>query len=126
MALAELVGVDRDAVDEGVRRPLAADQDRDGLLGVEGHHAARAPQVQLANLSLEFGDGQRRLAREVRETAAIPRLDEKGDVVGPAEAICAQRSNTSAAQMKVPPAHLRRMPLRSKTAAIAAGGWTYA
>ena len=90
MPLAKMVGVDGDTADERVRRALATDRNPDRLLAVEGDHATRAPEVQLADLLLEAGDGERRYAREVREAAAVPRVDEQGDVVGATEAVRAQ------------------------------------
>jgi len=90
MALAELVRTDGDSMHEGVGRALATDEDADGVLAVEGDHAARAPQVLLADLLFESGDGQRGSGRIVREAAAVPGVDEQRDVVGAAEAIGAQ------------------------------------
>jgi hypothetical protein len=53
MPLAELRGVDGDPQDERLRRALAADQDGDRLSGVERDHAARAPEIELADVLLE-------------------------------------------------------------------------
>ena len=108
--LAEMIGVHGDAEHERLRRALAADQDADRLLGVEGDHAARAPEVQLANLLLESGDGERRRPGKVRKAAAIPGVDEQRDVVGAAEAVGAQAADYRSSSSRESPTRDTRPP----------------
>ena len=53
MALAPMIGMDGDLVDECARRPLGADQDPDRIGAREGDHAAAAPDLKVADRPLE-------------------------------------------------------------------------
>ena len=73
-------------MDEVGFRVLGAEQDRDRRLALEGEHAAARPQPDLTRRPLEVRDGQRGL-RGVGALAGIVGVDQKRDVVRPAEAI---------------------------------------
>src|SRR5438132_1568749 len=75
-----------DAMDEVGFLVLGAEQDRDWLLALESEHTAARPQPELTRRPLEVRDGQRGL-RGVRAAAGIVGVDQKRDVVRPAEAI---------------------------------------
>src|SRR4051812_4801034 len=92
MALPEMIRMDRDLVNEGAGRPLGADQDADRVGAREGDHAAAAPDLKLADGSLERRRRHRRLAGKVRRPAAVQRIDEEPDVIGTAEPVRTQCS----------------------------------
>ena len=88
MTLSAMIRMDGDPVDEGTGRPLGADQDADRVGSRERHHAAAAPDLKVADRSLERRRRHRRLVGIVRRPAAIQRVDEQRDVVRAAEAVC--------------------------------------
>ena len=89
MTLSPMIGMDGDPVDECSGRPLGADQDADRVGAREGDHAAAAPDLEVADRTLEHGRRHQRLVGKVRGPAAIQGFHEKPDVVRAAEAVCA-------------------------------------
>src|SRR4029450_5027462 len=87
MTLSTMIGMDGDLVDEGGRRPFRADQDRDRIGAREGHHAAAAPDLKVADRPLDRLRRHRGLAGKVGRPAAIQRVDKKRYVVRAAEAV---------------------------------------
>ena len=87
MTLSSVIGMDRDPVDERAARPLGTDQDGDRIRTGEGHNAAAAPDLQIADRTFERRRRHRRLVRKPGTPAAIQRIDEKRDVIGPAKTI---------------------------------------
>jgi hypothetical protein len=85
--LSNMIGVDRDLVDEGTCRSLGADQDADRVGASKRNHAAAAPDLKIADRSLERSRRYGRLVGKVRSPAAIQRVDEKPDVIGTAKPI---------------------------------------
>jgi hypothetical protein len=88
MTLSPMIRMDGDPVDEGTARPLGADQDADRVGARERDHAAAAPDLKVADPSLEPRRRDRRFVRAVRRPAAVQRVDQQRDVVRAAESIC--------------------------------------
>jgi hypothetical protein len=87
MTLPQVIGMDGDSVDEGRRRPLGADEDANRIGTREGDHAAAAPDLQVADRSLERRRRHGRLVGKVRQPAAIQRIDEQRDIVRATESV---------------------------------------
>src|SRR3954471_15393505 len=92
MTLAQMIWMNCEPVDEGRRRSLRANQDGDRVGPREGDHAAAAPDLKVANRSLERRRRHRRLAGNVRRPAAIQCVNKQLDVVGATESVRWQRS----------------------------------
>ena len=84
---AAVVGVDADAVDQRFVLALGCQDHADGLVALDGNHAAARPQVELADVQLELVDRQARRAVDVLRVAAVIRLGQQRDVVGAAEPV---------------------------------------
>src|SRR5918999_1012093 len=93
MTLPPMIGMDGDLVDEGTRSPLGADQHADRVGAREGDHAAAAPDLKVADRPLERGGRHGPLVGEVRQPAAIQRVNEEPDVISAAKAVRAHPSD---------------------------------
>src|SRR4029079_15409681 len=87
MTLSQMIGMDGDLVDQRSRGPLGADQDADRVGASKRNHAAAAPDLKVADRSLERGRRHGRLVRKVRSPAAVQRVDEKPNVIGTTKTI---------------------------------------
>src|SRR5688572_13395124 len=87
MTLSQMLRMHGDLVDERCGSALGTNENADRIGACEGNHAAAAPDLEVADRPLEGRRSYRGLVRKVRQPAAIQRVDEQSDVIGPAKAI---------------------------------------
>src|SRR6185295_604049 len=79
--------MDAQPIDQGGRSPLRPEQYAHRLFSFEGHHAAAAPEVEVAHQPLEAFVVERRLALVLWAATAFKGGDQEGPVVGAAETV---------------------------------------